>query len=112
MSRRKSVTSSGDAETPQGEQRILPPLPPRPAPKPTAEDLALQKQIMQNIKELHAAFTEKNLLRVKRLVEMALRGQAPEELVHHFSLIGRDYYKLADYGPQKPNLRAIEGGPK
>ena len=104
MPRRKATggtTHTGD---------VLPPLPQRPTPAPTAEDLAMKAEISRKIEELAKIVTETNLLRTRRLVEMALRGQAPPELVHHFSMIGRDYYKLADRGPQGPKLRVIEGG--
>ena len=45
--------------------------------------------------------------RAVRLGQMAARRQGP--LVDFFAELGRQYYKLADHGPQKPDLR-IEGG--
>lgn len=85
-------------------------LPPLPEPAPTAKSLAVEAEISRKLDKLLKTVTETNLLRVRRLVDMALRGQAPPELVDHFSLIGRDYCKLADKGPPKPSLRVIEGG--
>lgn len=85
-------------------------LPPIPEPAPTAETLAQRAEISRKLDDLIKIVTERNLLRAQRLVEMALRGQAPVELVEHFSMIGRNYYELADNGPPKPKLRTIEGG--
>lgn len=96
--------------TGQGKKAKAPPLPPSPVPAPTAEDLALKAEIAWRIDELAAIVREKNLLRTQRLVEMALRGQAPRDLIDHFSAIGRDYYKLADNGPKKPAFHVIDGG--
>jgi hypothetical protein len=88
---------------------VTPALPPAPKPAPTAESLAMSADINARLVELNRIVTDNNLLRVRALVEMALRRQVPAELVDHFSIIGRDYYKLADYGPAKPNLRVVDG---
>lgn len=99
----KQPTLHGDA---------LPPLPARPVPTPTAADLALSAEISQRIADLAKQVVETNLLRTRRLVDMALRGQVPQDLITHFSMIGQDYYKLADNGPEQPKrrgLRVIDG---
>ena len=87
-----------------------PALLPAPKPPPSAECLAEKAETSRRLAELVKIVTETNLLRTRRLVEMALRGQAPAELVQHFSMIGRDWYDLAENGPQKPEFRVIEGG--
>lgn len=84
-------------------------LPPLPAPAPTVESLAAKAEVSERLKELLADLTEKNLLRTRRLVELALRGQAPPELVYHLSMVGKNYYNLADNGPPRPSLRVIKG---
>ncbi|MBW4022006.1 MAG: hypothetical protein HIU92_02545 [Proteobacteria bacterium] len=108
MSTRKKGGASHSARAQSAG--ATPPLPPRPTPAPTAESRAQEAEISRMIRELAQSVTETNLLRTRRLVDMALRGQVPQELIDHLSLIGRDYYKLAEQGPQKPTLRVIEGG--
>jgi hypothetical protein len=83
-------------------------LPPPLAPTP--ESLALQAELNQRLEGLARTVTETNLFRVRTLVELALRGKAPPELVNHLSMIGRNYCELADNGPPKPSLRVIDGG--
>jgi hypothetical protein len=85
-------------------------LPPPPKPEPTERDKALQASISRNLDELYERVTYKNLLRVRRLVEMALRKQVPDDLIDHLSQLGCNYCKLADNGPARPELRVIEGG--
>jgi hypothetical protein len=85
-------------------------LPPPPKPEPTERERALQASISHKLEELYEEVTDRNLARVQRLVAMALRRQVPDELLTHFSDLGRDWYKLADNGPARPELRVIEGG--
>jgi hypothetical protein len=85
-------------------------LPPPPKPEPTERDKALKASIIRKLEEIYEEVTYKNLLRTRRLVEMALRKQVPADLIDHLSQIGCNYYKLADNGPARPELRVIEGG--
>jgi hypothetical protein len=86
-------------------------LPPPPKPEPTEREKALQASISHKLDEIYEDLVYRNLLRTRRLVEMALRKQVPADLIDHLSQIGCNYYKLADDGPPRPELRVIEGGP-
>ena len=104
MPRRKSTsgpTYSGD---------ILPPPPDIPAPPVTEDDLRKKEEILRRIAELTEIATQHNLDRAVRLAQMAARRQGP--LVEFFQKLGLQYYKLADYGPEKPEpaLPVIKGG--
>ena len=103
MARRKSsggATYTGD---------ILPP-PAVPEPPVTEDDLRKKEEILRRIVELTEVVTQQNLDRAVRLAQMAARRQGP--LVDFFQKLGLQYYKLADYGPEKPEpaLRVIKGG--
>jgi hypothetical protein len=85
-------------------------LPPPPKPEPTEREKALTASISLKLDEIYEDLVYRNLLRTRRLVEMALRKQVPADLIDHLSQIGCNYYKLADAGPARPELRVIEGG--
>ena len=104
MARRKSsggATYTGD---------ILPPPPAIPPPAVTEEDLRKKEEISRKIADLTEMVTQRNLDRAVVLAQMAARRQGP--LVEYFQKLGLQYYKLADYGPEKPEpaLRVIKGG--
>lgn len=84
-------------------------LPSSPKPQPSAEDLAQKARIVRMLREMTEENTDHNLHRVRRLIDMALQRRVPQELLEHLSYLGRDWYKLADNGPPRPQLRVIEG---
>ncbi len=76
----------------------------------TEEDLRRKAELSRMIAELTDTVTHQNLDRAVVLAQMSARRQGP--LMDFFKRIGRDYYKLAEYGPQKPGrrLRVVTGG--
>jgi hypothetical protein len=112
MSAGKRGRGRRGVESPQGGQAEFPPPPAIPAPQMTEAEIARETEqkaeISRLLRKLADDALQNNLDRAVRLAQMAARRQGA--LVEFFQMLGVQYYKWADEGPQEPSLRAIEGG--